>query len=101
MVTQPAHEEVRMNTSVGHATRAIASLSAVLLLAACATTTPAAKPPVAATVKDQNCLNRTASRIPAVTGPCQSYSADDISKTGASTAGGALRLLSPSLSVNH
>jgi len=90
-----------MKTSAVHPARAIASLSAVLLLAACAATTPAAKPPLAATAKDQNCLTRTASRIPAANGPCQSYSADDISKTGASTSGDALRLLSPSLSINH
>ncbi len=90
-----------MKTSAGHPTLAIAFSSAALLLAACATTTPAAQPPVAETAKDQNCLTRTASRIPAVNGPCQSYSADDISKTGASTSGDALRLLSPSLSINH
>jgi hypothetical protein len=90
-----------MKASARHATTAIAALGSVLLLAACATTAPAAKPPVAATAKDHDCLSRTASRIPASTGPCQSYSADDISKTGASTPGDALRLMSPSLTINH
>jgi hypothetical protein len=101
MGTLPARTEVRVKSSPGHPTIAIACSSAALLLAACANTTPVAKPPVAATARDQNCLNRTASRIPSVTGACQTYNADDISKTGASTSGDALRVLSPSLNINH
>ncbi len=86
-------------------TMALASLSAALLLAACATTTQAAKPPLAATADNSACMTPTASRIPAAKGSCSGtghiYTADDVNRTGATTAGDALRLLSPSLTITH
>jgi hypothetical protein len=83
----------------------VACLNAALLLAACATTTPAAKPPLAATADNSACMTPTASRIPAAKGSCSGtghiYTADDVNRTGATTAGDALRLLSPSLTISH
>lgn len=56
-------------------------------------------PPVAAT--RVGCLP-TGSRIPgACTGPGHSYSQTDIANTGETTVAGALRLLDPTLTVNH
>jgi hypothetical protein len=60
-------------------------------------TTPKAKP-VAPTV---GCTHETGSRLPPKKDGCagvgRSYSKDEISSTGATTAGGALRLLDPSI----
>jgi hypothetical protein len=78
--------------------------AAVLTLAGCASTS-APKP--TATVADQNpdCLTGTASRIPATSPNCiasgRSYSSEDIRRTGATSVGGAMRLLDPSVTVQH
>jgi hypothetical protein len=87
------------------ATTALAAAAGALLLGACATTPPGAKPATVATTEDPWCLTSTGSRIPAVKGYCtgigQSYSSTDISSTGATSAADALRLLSPSLTISH
>jgi hypothetical protein len=61
--------------------------------------------PSAALAEDPACLTQTGSRIAASNGNCtaigRSYSSDDISRTGATTAAGALPLLDPSLTVHH
>jgi hypothetical protein len=53
---------------------------------------------------DRNCLRSTGSLIPPAKGAClpvagRSYGRDDIQRTGATTMGGALRLLDPSVQV--
>ncbi len=59
--------------------------------------------PVAAT--PSGCLTDTGSRIPAPGQGCagvgRSYSQTDISQTGQTTAGGALGLMDPALTVHH
>ncbi len=77
---------------------------ATLCLSACATTGASRTGTVDAS-QDQACLTSTGSRVAAVNGSCagigQTISAGDIAKTGATTPGEALRLLSPSLTINH
>ena len=53
-----------------------------------------------------SCIRNTATRIPlkeheCATTPGRIYSKDDIDRTGATTAGGALRLLDPAITVGH
>jgi len=65
---------------------------------------PVAPPPQAKPAAvDPHCLHDTGSRLPVKPGTCsgvgRSYGADDVSRTGAVTAGGALGLLDPSVSV--
>jgi hypothetical protein len=88
--------------------RATSAIATVLILAACAANTAAVKPKTAApAVVAQNpaCLTQTGSRINGTGANCsgigRSYSSDDVSRTGATTAGEALRLLDPSISVHH
>jgi hypothetical protein len=78
--------------------------AAVLSLAGCASTS-GTKPTAAVTEQNPNCLTSTASRIPVSSPDCsafgRSYSQEDIGRTGATTPGGALRLLDPSLTVHQ
>jgi len=60
----------------------------------------AAQPPAAAPSAHSKCLTHTGSRIPPKQGQCLGgpgsvYSQEDVQRTGATSAGGALRLLSP------
>jgi hypothetical protein len=83
-----------------------ASLLGCVLCAASVANADDAKPvapqakPVAS---DPHCLHDTGTRLPVKPGKCtgvgRSYGADDISRTGATTAGGALGLLDPSITV--
>jgi len=74
-----------------------------LVLFGCATTTQ--KPATSAALKDPNCLTETGSRIsvgkPSCRGFGRSYSSEDIQRTGATTAGGALALMDPSITVHR
>jgi hypothetical protein len=77
-----------------------------LILAGCATTTGKVQPPVGppAVAQDAACLNQTGSRIPSTSScvdPGRSYSHDDVSRTGANSAGGALQMLDPAVTVHH
>jgi hypothetical protein len=83
-----------------------ASLLGFILCAASianADDTKPAAPPAKPVASDPHCLHDTGSRLPVKPGKCagvgRSYGADDISRTGATTAGGALGLLDPSVSV--
>jgi hypothetical protein len=84
--------------------RAAFAFGPALILAACATTTshvaPTSGPPEALA---QQCLSHTGSRIPGEN--CseigRSYSSEDINRTGSTTAGDALRLLDPSITVHR
>jgi hypothetical protein len=85
--------------------RSSISILAALLLFGCAATSPNSKPAAtAAAANDPNCVMQTGSNIPRK-GKCMgyghSYSSDDIERTGATSAGGALRLLDPSLTVHQ
>jgi len=92
-------------TSYLHVTSAIA---AVFILAACAATTADVKPKAAApgaVAQNPACLSQTGSRIAGNDANCsaigRSYSRDDINRTGSTTAGEALRLLDPSITVHQ
>jgi len=91
-------------TNYLHATSAIAS---VLILAACAATANVKPKATASDTAAQNpaCLTQTGSRITGDGAPCssigRSYSSDDISRTGSTTTGEALRFLDPSITVHH
>lgn len=72
----------------------------------CATTADNAKPKpaVAATAKDPSCLTDTGSRISGNSkcrGFGRSYSNQDIDRTGQTSAGDALALMDPSITVHR
>jgi len=78
----------------------LGATATVLILAGCATTGGNAP---AATA--QNSVCPPGSRIPSTVANCNtlghSYSGDQLVSTGATTAGGALQLLDPSVTVHH
>lgn len=77
--------------------------SGLALVSACAATAPP-KPGAAAFVPPPGCVSNTATRIPTSPSECagfgSTYTQQDIERTGQPTAGGALRLLDPSLTVH-
>jgi hypothetical protein len=86
----------------------IAAVTAVLIFAGAAAMADDMKPKAArpaAAAKDPACLTRTGSRIPVNGGRCsaigRSYTTDDMKRTGATTVGGALRLLDPSITIHR
>ena len=88
--------------------RVTSAIATVLILAACAATTADVKPKAAApgaVAQNPACLSQTGSRIAGNNGNCsaigRSYSSDDINRTGSTTAGEALRLLDPSITVHR
>ena len=87
--------------------RAASAISSILVLSACAVNTAGVKPKVGASALAQNpvCLTQTGSRITGNNANCsvfgRSYSSDDISRTGSTTADEALRLLDPSITVHR
>ena len=87
--------------------RAITAIASLLTLAACATNTAGVKPTAAASeavAQNPACLSQTGSRIAGDNVNCsaigRSYTSDDINRTGSTTAGEALRLLDPSITVH-
>jgi hypothetical protein len=84
----------------------IVALASLMVLGACAGPNAAVKRDAATASANKNepsCLTETGSRVPgsascAASG--HSYSSDDISRTGATTAAGSLRLLDPSITVH-
>ena len=80
----------------------------VVLLAACATT-PRAPPTAAAQSAKQmppaGCVAGTGTALPtksiSCTGPGNTYSSDDLQRTGATTVSGALRRLDPDVTITH
>lgn len=87
--------------------RVISSVAAVAVLCACAGQNAAVKPDAATSASQKNpaCMSETGSRLPSsgananCSALAHSYSSDDIDRTGATTTGGALRLLDPSLTI--
>jgi hypothetical protein len=91
-----------------HYLRVTSAIALFLMLSACIATTPSDKPRTttsAVTRQNPACLTQTGSRIPDNGTNCsasaRSYSRDDINRTGATTAGDALPLLDPSITVHH
>jgi hypothetical protein len=85
--------------------RVVAAIGSALI-AACATTATHVAPKAGASeaaAENSACLSQTGSRIPGAT--CseigRSYSSDDINRTGSTTAGEALPLLDPSITVHR
>ncbi|MDP9091062.1 MAG: hypothetical protein M3O26_20295 [Pseudomonadota bacterium] len=81
-------------------------VAAGFILCGCAMNTFNSKQPAsAAVVSDPNCLTETGSRISAGKSNCRgfgrSYSNDDISRTGQTSAADALGLLDPSITVHR
>jgi hypothetical protein len=88
-------------------TRKFAALAVGLILASSTALSDDAAPQPkkqSAPAQDSSCLADTGSRISSK-GKCRgtgrSYTSEDISRTGATTVGGALRLLDPSITVHH
>jgi hypothetical protein len=88
--------------------RAASAIISIVILAACAATTPDVKPKAgasAAVAQTPACLTQTGSRIATNNADCSafghSYSRDDIDRTGSATAGEALPLMDPSITVHH
>jgi hypothetical protein len=88
-------------------TRTAAAIAGGLILAGCAAiadNTKAKPEGHTAAAENPSCLTQTGSRI-SVEDECRatgrSYTNDDIRGTGATTPGGALRLLDPSIIVHH
>ena len=87
--------------------RVTSAIATLLILTACAAPTANVKPTAGASgavAQTPACLSETGSRIAGNNGNCsagRSYSSDDISRTGSTTTGEALRLLDPSITVHH
>jgi hypothetical protein len=88
--------------------RMTGAVAAGLILAGCAGTAQDMKSNATestAATSDATCLAGTGSRIPAGGTNCmaagRSYTNDDIKLTGATSAGDALRLLDPSITVHR
>ncbi len=88
--------------------RTAIAIATVLALGACAAQTTGVKSSPAATAAlSQNpaCSHQGSSRIAGNPTNCpgfdRSYSSDDITRTGATTTGDALRLLDPAITVHH
>lgn len=87
--------------------RVLVATIAVGILSGCATAprngAPGAGPQK--TAQDRICLKDTGTRIPASGKDCsvigRSYSSEEMSRTGATTTGGALQLLDPSITVRQ
>ena len=88
--------------------RVTSIITSVLILAACAATAVAMKPKAGgsgAVAQKPGCLTQTGSRIAGDGTNClaigRTYTSDDISRTGATTAGDALSLMDPSITVHR
>ena len=88
--------------------RATSAIASLLVLVACATTPSDVKPSAtapSAVAQNSACLTETGSRISDKKANClafgRSYSKDDIDRTGSTSAGEALQLLDPSITVHR
>jgi hypothetical protein len=83
--------------------RVAAAIGSALILAACATTTTSKTGAPETVAQNPACLSQTGTRIAGAN--CseigRSYSSEDINRTGSTTAGEALRLLDPSITVHR
>jgi hypothetical protein len=97
-----------VEVSMSNYIRVSSTVAGILILAACAARTADIKPRAetsASVAPNPACLTQTGSRIAGNDAHCsaigRSYSNEDIDRTGATTAGEALRLLDPALTVHH
>jgi hypothetical protein len=87
--------------------RAASAIATILIFTACAGNPAGVKPNTAGSgpvAQNSACLTQTGSRIATNDIACEfgrSYSSEDISRTGSTTADGALRLLDPSITVHR
>jgi hypothetical protein len=88
--------------------RTASAIASLLILVACAAATTDVKPKAeapGAVAQNPACLTQTGSRIADKKANCsaigRSYSSEDIDRTGSTTAGDALRLMDPSVTVHH
>jgi hypothetical protein len=87
--------------------KATGTILAALVLFGCAATppNPNSKPATTAAAKDSSCITQTGSKISSGKPNCmtfgRSYSSEDIDRTGATSAGSALAILDPSLTVHR
>jgi PBP1b-binding outer membrane lipoprotein LpoB len=88
--------------------RVTSAIATAIILAACSATPANVKPKAEASgavAQNPACLSQTGSRIAGHNANCsaigRSYSSDDINRTGSTTAGEALRLLDPSITVHQ
>jgi hypothetical protein len=84
---------------------ALSSIAAALALGACASTSGNAPTKPVTASRPAGCVSDTGSLIPARPGNCagfgNTYTQEDIQRTGTSTAGGALRQLDPTVTVTR
>jgi hypothetical protein len=84
---------------------ALSSIVAALALGACASTSGNARTKPITASQPAGCVSDTGSLIPARPGNCAgfgtTYTQEDIRHTGETTAGGALRLLDPTVTVTR
>jgi hypothetical protein len=87
--------------------KAAGSILAALVLFGCAATPQNSnfKPATAAAAKDSSCITQTGSKISSGKPNClafgRSYSSEDIERTGATSAGSALAIMDPSITVHR
>jgi hypothetical protein len=84
--------------------KALSSIAAAVALGGCASTSGNTPAQPAAAAVPPGCVSDTGSRI-AAQGNCagfgRTYSQEDMKRTGATTASGALGLLDPAVTVTH
>jgi hypothetical protein len=94
------------------AIRAAGAIAVLAIVGACAATSPRGKSAAAGSAqainapeRNPSCLTQTGSRASVggatCTGTGQSFSSDDIGRTGATTVGQALPLLDPAITIHH
>jgi hypothetical protein len=84
---------------------ALSSIAAALALGACASTSGNVPTKPVAASQPAGCVSDTGSRIPGPPGNCagfgNTYTQEDMNRTGKTTVGGALSLLDPTVTINH
>jgi hypothetical protein len=84
---------------------ALGSIAAALALGACASISGNTRMTPVAAAQPAGCVSQTGSAIPAPPGKCagfgNTYTREDIEHTGQTTAGGALRMLDPTVAVTR
>jgi hypothetical protein len=84
---------------------ALSSIAAALALGACASTSGDVPTKPVAALQPAGCVSGTGSRIVGTPGNCaefgHTYTQEDIEHTGKTTAGAALRMLDPTVTVSR
>jgi hypothetical protein len=84
--------------------KSVTAVAMLVSLGACVANN-AVKPTASASDQNPACASQLGSRIPANGSNCtsivRSYSGEDIDRTGQTTAGDALRLMDPAITLRH